>query len=100
MVDAPLGLNYPQRLRFLKENWDIDCTCPLCNSEEHEIKDSETSRRQMEELRDTLLDARKNGFYNDALTIAKDWKYFCELENLAPLEMEYHDILADLYRLK
>ncbi|KAK0641914.1 hypothetical protein B0T16DRAFT_420722 [Cercophora newfieldiana] len=46
------------------------------------------------------MDARKNKFYNDTLTIAKDWNYNCELENLAPLEMEYHDILADLYGLK
>ncbi|KAK0645389.1 hypothetical protein B0T16DRAFT_328528 [Cercophora newfieldiana] len=97
---APLGMTYPQRTRFLKENWDIECTCSLCLSEEHDIKDSETARRQMEELRDTMLDARTNKFYNDAITIAKDWWYFCGLEGLLPLEMEYHDILADLYALK
>jgi hypothetical protein len=98
-VDTPLGMKHEPRRKFLQENWDLDCTCSLCRASEIDIKDSESARGQMDELRETMLDAKKNKFYKDAITIAGDWLFYCEAEGLSPVLPEYYDILADLYSL-
>lgn len=53
----------------------------------------------MKSLKATVLDARSEGFYQDAITMAEEWLMFSEWERLPPLEPEYHDALADLYFL-
>ncbi len=53
----------------------------------------------MTDLPKTLNDARRDGFYNDAITIANDWLQFSEWENLPLLMPEHHDTLAELYFL-
>ncbi|KAK0627923.1 hypothetical protein B0T14DRAFT_552734 [Immersiella caudata] len=98
--DTPLGMPHKDRRRFLKENWDIDCECSLCRAQESQISDSEAARKQMEDLPQTMMEARTNKFYKDAITIANDWMYYCEFEGLSPLQMELWDILADLHNLK
>jgi hypothetical protein len=99
-VDTPLGMAHADRRRFLLENWDIDCSCSLCRAEQTAISDSEAARKQMDDLRGTMVEARTNKFYKDAITIANDWMYYCEFEGLSPLQMELWDILADLHFLK
>jgi len=92
-------MKHEERRRFLQQNWGLDCTCSLCRASEADIADSEGRRRNIEELRETMIDARKNKFYKDAITIAGDWLFYCEEEGLAPVMVEYYDILADLYEL-
>ncbi|KAK4445458.1 hypothetical protein QBC34DRAFT_472363 [Podospora aff. communis PSN243] len=97
---TPTGMPHTDRRRFLHENWDIDCSCSLCRANETTISDSEAARKQMDDLRETMMEARTNKFYKDAITIANDWMYYCEFEGLSPLQMELWDILADLNFLR
>ncbi|KAK3319429.1 hypothetical protein B0H66DRAFT_498617 [Apodospora peruviana] len=100
MSYVPLAIKHDERRRYLKDNWGIDCKCSLCQASEFDIKESETSRNRINELRDTILDARKERFFQDAINIAEDWLMISEWERVAPLTPEYHDILAELYFLK
>ena len=54
----------------------------------------------MVELKQTIAQARREGFYKDAVTITRDWLQFAEWEDLPPHETEFHDTLADLYFLE
>lgn len=93
-------MKHAPRRKYLSDNWNFDCACSLCRGNEIEISESEGRRRQMNDLRSTMLDARSNGYYKDAIAIAGDWKDFSEWEDLPLLMPEYHDVLADLYLLK
>jgi len=93
-------MKHDARRKYLRDSWGFDCGCSLCRASDVEISDSEGRRRQIQDLRDTMSDARKNGYYKDAIAIARDWLDFSEWEDLPPLMPEYHGILADLYHLK
>lgn len=54
----------------------------------------------MNEMKQTLQDARRDGYYKEAITIAGDLLQFTEWEGMPLLTPEYHDTLADLYLLK
>lgn len=93
-------MKHDARRKYLRDNWGFDCGCSLCRASEVEVSDSEGRRRQMNDLRETMLDARSNGYYKDAIAIAGDWLNFSDWEGLPLLMAEYHDVLADLYLLK
>jgi len=46
------------------------------------------------------MDARNNGFFQDAINIAEDWLMVSEWERVPPLAPELHDVLAELYSRK
>ncbi|KAK0617779.1 hypothetical protein B0T17DRAFT_591762 [Bombardia bombarda] len=100
MSYVPLDTARSERRQFLKETWGFDCTCSLCHGSELDITNSETWRRRMTDLRGSVLHARREGYFQDAINISKDWLHFSELEMVPPLLAEYHDTLAELYRLK
>jgi len=97
--DVPLATKRDVRRQYLQDNWGIDCQCDLCHAPAIDIAESETSRRRMDELKDTILDARREGFFQDAINIAADWLTLSEWERVPPLAPEYHDTLAELYLL-
>jgi len=96
---VPLATKRDVRRQYLQDNWGIDCQCDLCHAPAIDIAESETSRRRMDELKDTILDARREGFFQDAINIAADWLTLSEWERVPPLAPEYHDTLAELYLL-
>ncbi|KAM7187271.1 hypothetical protein V8F20_011026 [Naviculisporaceae sp. PSN 640] len=94
---VPLETKREERRKYLKDNWDIDCECSLCKATDFDQNESEVSRRRINELRDSVLNARNNGYFQDAINIAEDWHVVSEWERVPPLAPEYHDILAELY---
>jgi len=93
-------MKHAPRRKYLSENWHFSCACSLCRGDETTISDSEGRRRQIHDLHSTMLDARSNGYYKDAIAIAGDWRDFAEWEDLPLFMPEYYDVLADLYLLK
>lgn len=69
---------------------------PTANSPAAE---SHSRRKHLAELYNTMLHAKSEGFYQDAINIMKDWLDFAEVEGLLPLMGEYHEIMAELYLL-
>ncbi|KAK3687156.1 hypothetical protein B0T22DRAFT_422423 [Podospora appendiculata] len=78
-----ITMSCDERRKHLKENWGFDCACSLCHADQLE----------------SILDARKNGYFQDAISIAGDWLQFSEWERVPPLLPEYHETLAELYFL-
>lgn len=95
--DVPVETPIESRRKYLKDHWEFDCKCDLCRGSEADIEDSELWRRRMKSLKATVLDARAEGFYQDAINMAEEWLMFSELDRVPPLLPEYHDTLADLY---
>ncbi|KAK0701575.1 hypothetical protein B0T26DRAFT_733950 [Lasiosphaeria miniovina] len=99
MSYVPITETREDRRKYLKENWGFDCTCELCRATDLEIGDSESRRRRMKELKESVLYARKEGFFQDAVNMAEEWLMFSEWERLPPLMPEYYDTLTELYLL-
>ncbi|KAK3324824.1 hypothetical protein B0T19DRAFT_239487 [Cercophora scortea] len=99
MSYVPITTPASERRKHLQENWGFACQCSLCHADELALGESENNRRRMTELRDSILDARKNGYFQDAINIAGDWLQFSEWERVPPLLPEYHETLAELYFL-
>ncbi|KAK4209631.1 hypothetical protein QBC37DRAFT_323700 [Rhypophila decipiens] len=97
MSYVPLETKRQERRKYLQDNWGIDCQCSLCKASDYDQNESEASRGRINELRDSILNARNNGFFQDAINIAEDWHLVSEWERVPPLAPEYHDILAELY---
>ena len=98
--DVPLETPVEERRRYLREHWGFDCACSLCRASESDIGDSESWRRKIKSLKETILDARNQGFYQDAITMTEEWLMISEWDRAPPFMPEYHDTLADLYFLK
>ncbi|KAL2258178.1 hypothetical protein VTK26DRAFT_8625 [Humicola hyalothermophila] len=96
---VPIETPIESRRQYLKSNWEFDCGCALCRGSEADIEDSESWRRRMKSLKASVLSAREEGFYQDAINMVEDWLMFAELDRVPPLLAEYHGTLADLYFL-
>lgn len=102
---TPLTLPPSDRHQFLKQNYHFTCHCPLCASLSDDpsahtlVAESHSRRLRMQELYDTMLHAKSEGFYADAINILKDWFDFAEEEGLMPLTGEYHGTMGELYLL-
>lgn len=46
------------------------------------------------------MNARRDGFYQDAITMTEEWLMFSEWDRSPPFMPEYYGTLADLYSLK
>jgi hypothetical protein len=99
VTDVPLEMPVDERKKYLKDHWGFDCRCELCRSSQSELEDSESWRRRMKSLKNTILSAKNEGFFHDAIVMAGEWLQFAEWEMVPPLEPEYHDMLAELHRL-
>ncbi|KAK3390710.1 hypothetical protein B0H63DRAFT_410660 [Podospora didyma] len=99
MSYVPVTAKHTDRRNYLKENWGFDCKCSLCLASELDVSDSEGRRRRMTELKESVLHARREGFFQDAINMAGEWLMFSEWESLPPLESEFHDTLSELYLL-
>ncbi|KAJ4399884.1 hypothetical protein N0V85_005894 [Neurospora sp. IMI 360204] len=103
--NTPLTLSPSDRHHFLKQNHHFTCHCPLCTSLSDEpsantlAAESHSRRLHLQELFNTMLHAKSEGFHQDAINILKDWLDFAEVEGLMPLMGEYHGIMAELYLL-
>lgn len=100
LPDVPLETPRESRRNYLKENWGFDCTCSLCRGSETEISDSESWRDKIKSLKETILNAKSQGYYHDAIVMTEEVLQFSEWERIPPFMPEYHDTLADLYFLK
>ncbi|KAK3338597.1 hypothetical protein B0H65DRAFT_479552 [Neurospora tetraspora] len=100
-----LTLSPSDRHHFLKQNHQFTCHCPLCTSLSDDpsaktlTAESHSRRTHLQEVFDTMLHAKGEGFYQDAINILKDWLDFAEVEGLLPLMGEYHGTMAELYLL-
>ncbi|KAK4149185.1 SET domain-protein 5 [Chaetomidium leptoderma] len=99
MSYVPLETPTESRRNYLKEHWGFDCTCSLCRGSETDIGDSENWRKQIKSVKETILDAKSQGFFPDAITMVHDWAKLSEWDKTPPFMPEYHDLLADLYLL-
>lgn len=103
--DTALTLSPSDRHHFLKQNHQFTCHCPLCTSLSDDpsaktlTAESHSRRTHLQEVFDTMLHAKGEGFYQDAINILKDWLDFAEVEGLLPLMGEYHGTMAELYLL-
>jgi hypothetical protein len=97
--DVPLETPIKTRRQYLKDNWGFDCTCSLCRGPDSDIEDSESWRRKLKSLRETIADARSQGYYQDAITMTEELLQFSEWDRSPVFMPEYHDALADLYFL-
>ncbi|KAK1775776.1 hypothetical protein QBC45DRAFT_334640 [Copromyces sp. CBS 386.78] len=97
---TPLNLPPSDRHRYLQQNYHFTCHCPLCTSISNDPSAESHYRRQhLAELYNTMLHAKSEGFYQDAINILKDWLDFADVEGLMPLMGEYHGMMAELYLL-
>ncbi len=56
-------------------------------------------KRKIKSLRETIANAKTEGFYRDAIVMTEEWVQFSELDQAPVFMPEYHDTLADLYYL-
>jgi hypothetical protein len=85
------------RRKYLKQVWGFDCSCHLCSSnDEAEISDSDHRRQRVGELRESIMQASSEQYFENALVIAHEWLQVAELEGIPPLLPEYYDIVARL----
>ncbi|KAK3946736.1 hypothetical protein QBC32DRAFT_122452 [Pseudoneurospora amorphoporcata] len=102
---TPLNLPPSDRHRYLQQNYHFTCHCPLCTSLSDDpsadtlAAESHSRRQHLAELYNTMLHAKSEGFYQDAINILKDWLDFADVEGLMPLMGEYHGMMAELYLL-
>ncbi len=99
-TDVPLATKHEDRRRTLRDNWGIDCSCSLCRAEEGKIRDSESGRRRIVDLKGTGEHAKSEKYFQDAINIAEERSMFAEEEGLSEPEPMLHDTLAELYTLK
>ncbi|KAK4233105.1 hypothetical protein C8A03DRAFT_19746 [Achaetomium macrosporum] len=97
---VPLETPSSTRRQYLKSHWGFDCTCTLCTGPATDLEESESWRRKIKSLRETIANARSEGFYHDAIVMTEEWLMFAEWDMQPPLMAEYHDTLANLYFLK
>ncbi|KAK3307641.1 uncharacterized protein B0T15DRAFT_395256 [Chaetomium strumarium] len=97
---VPLETPSPVRRQYLKSHWGFDCTCPLCTGPTPDLDESEAWRQKIKSLRETIANARSEGFYHDAIVMTEEWLMFGEWDMQPPLMAAYYDTLADLYFLK
>jgi hypothetical protein len=98
--DVPLETPVEIRRQYLKQHWGFDCSCSLCRGPQTDLADSESWRRKIKSLKETIMNAKAEGFYQDAIVMTEEWLMFSEWDRQPPLMPEYHDLLADLYHLK
>ncbi|EAA28732.2 SET domain-containing protein [Neurospora crassa] len=100
---TPLNLPPSDRHNFLQQTHHFTCHCPLCTalsddpSANTPAAESHSRRQHLNELWTTMLHAKSEGFYQDAINILKDWLDFAEVEGLLPLMGEYHGVMAESY---
>ena len=97
--DTPLETPTETRRQYLKDHWDFDCDCSLCRGSAADLEESEGWRQKIKSLKETIVNARSEGFYPDAITMTEEWLMFSEWDRVPPFMPEYHDVLADLYSL-
>jgi hypothetical protein len=95
--DVPLETPVETRRQYLRDHWGFDCACSLCRGPEDALSDSESWRRKTKSLKETIPDARTQGFYKDAITMTEEWLLVAGWDLTPPFMPEYHDTLADLY---
>ncbi|KAL2138018.1 hypothetical protein VTI28DRAFT_7659 [Corynascus sepedonium] len=100
MSYVPLETPAEERRRYLRDHWDFDCSCSLCRASELDRTNSEAWREKVKSLKETILNARSEGYYQHAITMTEEWLMISEWDMTPPFMPEYHDTLADLYFLK
>ncbi|AEO60489.1 hypothetical protein MYCTH_104665 [Thermothelomyces thermophilus ATCC 42464] len=100
MSYVPLETPAEERRRYLRNHWGFECSCSLCRASQLDLDNSEVWRSKVKSLKETILNARSEGFYQNAITMTEEWLMVSEWDMTPPLMAEYHDTLADLYFLK
>ncbi len=86
-----------QRREYLRQGWGFDCSCSLCRSkDEAAISDSDHRRERVGELKQSVLQASSEQYFENALVMAHEWLEVGEKEGIPPLLAEYYDIVARL----
>jgi len=86
-----------QRREHLQQVWGVDCSCSLCRStDEAAISDSDHRRERIGELRQSVMQASSERYFENALVMAREWVGIGEEEGIPPLLAEYYDIVARL----
>lgn len=86
-----------QRRDYLQQVWGFDCSCSLCRlTDEAAIGDSDHRRERVGELRQSVLQASSEQYFENALVMAHEWLKIGEKEGVPPLLAEYYDIVARL----
>ncbi|KAL2266839.1 hypothetical protein VTJ83DRAFT_4116 [Remersonia thermophila] len=93
---VPLETPAEQRRRYLKDNWEFECTCSLCRGPVDDLEDSESWRRKTKSLKETIADAKSSGYYKDAIVMTEELLLFSEWDKVPPFMPDYHDTLAHL----
>lgn len=99
VADVPLETPVEERRKYLQEHWGFNCACSLCRASKLDADDSEAWREKVKSLKATILDARSQGYYKNAIVMAEEWLLVSEWDMTPPFMSEYHDTLADLYFL-
>lgn len=63
------------------------------------MQDSEAWREKIKSLKETIVDAKEQGYYKDAIVMTEEWLMFSEWERIPPFMPDYHDTLAHLHYL-
>ncbi|KAK2067066.1 hypothetical protein P8C59_000832 [Phyllachora maydis] len=96
---APLADSRDDRQAHLLQHWGFTCTCALCRlpAAAAERIDSEFRRRRTRELETSVYHAMREGYFQDAVHMAREWAMFAEQEALPVPEHELNTLLAGLY---
>ncbi|OIW28639.1 hypothetical protein CONLIGDRAFT_654819 [Coniochaeta ligniaria NRRL 30616] len=94
---TPISMPHNQRREYLRQVWGFDCSCSLCHStDEAAISDSDHRRERVGELKQSVLQASSQQYFENALVMAQEWLEVGEREGVPPLLAEYYDIVARL----
>lgn len=86
-----------QRRPYLQQTWGFNCSCALCRSaDEAAISYSDHRRERVGELKQSVLLASSERYFENALVMAREWLEVGEKEGVPPLMAEYYDIVARL----
>jgi hypothetical protein len=86
-----------ERRSYLHHVWGFDCSCALCRStDDAATADSDHRRERVVELRQSVLQASSEEYYENALVMAREWLDVAEKEGIPPLMAEWYDVVARL----
>jgi len=107
--DTPISMPRHERRAHLRQVWGFDCACALCRSTASRddddndddaatrtTSDSDHRRERVGELRQSVMKAASEQYFENALVMAREWLEVGEEAGVPPPMGEWYDVVARL----